>query len=152
MLSLAYCLRYIFIKEHKLLIALMLLQIYMTRRSTNKLVPPQEDPEKLFRSSRKLVKTTSLDSSSSLQLEFLKHIEDQLNTKEKVTTIAMTNLENEFGYDEHRYDDDVYGDAVVLVNRRYIRLADLTPEEWLDLQHGDHRTVDPEVRRDVIKT
>ena len=68
-LSLA-CLRYIFIKEHKLLIALLLLQTYMTRRSTRKLIPPQEDPEKLFRSNWKLIKTTSLDSSSLLQLEF----------------------------------------------------------------------------------
>ena len=67
-LSFANGLRYIFIKEHKLLNALLLLQIYMTRRSTNKLIQPQEDPEKLVRSSRKLIKTNSLDSSSSLQL------------------------------------------------------------------------------------
>ena len=80
-ISFAYILRYIFIKEHKLLIALLLFQICMTRRSALKLVQPHEDPEKLFRTSRKLVKTTSLDSSSSLQLEFLEQIEDQLKKK-----------------------------------------------------------------------
>ena len=67
-ISFAYGLRYIFIIEHKLLNALLLLQIYMTRRSTVNLVQPQEDPEKLFLTSRKLFKTTSLDSSSFLQL------------------------------------------------------------------------------------
>ena len=67
-ISFAYGLRYIFIKEHKLLIALLLLQICMTRRSALKLIQPHEDPEKLFRTNRKLIKTTSLDSSSSLQL------------------------------------------------------------------------------------
>ena len=91
-LSLA-CLRYIFIKEHKLLIALLWFQICMTRRSKLKLVQPHEDPEKLFRSNRKLIKTTSLDSSSLLQLEFLEHIEDQLHTKEEVTNMAAPTME-----------------------------------------------------------
>ena len=92
-ISFAYDLRYIFIKEHKLLIALLLLQIYMTRRSTRKLIPPQEDPKKLFRSNRKLIKTTSLDSSSSLQLEFLEQIEDQLNKEEEVANMATPTME-----------------------------------------------------------
>ena len=91
-LSLA-CLRYIFIKEHKLLIALLLFQICMTRRSALKLVQPHEDPEKLFRSNRKLIKTTSLDSSSSLQLEFLEQIEDQLDKKEEVANMATPTME-----------------------------------------------------------
>ena len=90
-LSLA-CLRYIFIKEHKLLIALLLFHICMTRRSALKLIQPHEDPEKIFRSSKKLIKTTSLDSSSSLQLEFLEHIEDQLHTEE-VTNMAAPTME-----------------------------------------------------------
>ena len=60
------CLRYIFALEHKLLNALLWFQICMTRRSKLKHVQPHEDPEKLFRSNRKLIKTTSLDSSSLL--------------------------------------------------------------------------------------
>ena len=91
-LSLA-CLRYIFIKEHKLLIALLWFQICMTRRSKLKLVQPHEDPEKLFRSNRKLIKTTSLDSSSPLQLELLEQIEDQLNIEEEVANMATPTME-----------------------------------------------------------
>ena len=60
----------------------------MTRRSMHKLVQPQEDPEKLFRTNKKLIKATSLDSSSFLQLEFTKPIEDQLHMEEEVTNMA----------------------------------------------------------------
>ena len=76
----------------------------MTRRSALKLVQPHEDPEKLFRTNRKLIKTTSLDSSSSLQLESLELIEDQLHTEEEVTNMAaptmkeyMTTTRNGYG-------------------------------------------------------
>ena len=92
-ISFANGLRFIFIIKHKLLNALLLLQIYMTRRSTHKLVQPQEDPDKLFRTNRKLIKTTNLNSSSLLQLEFTEPIEDQLHTIEEVTNMATPTME-----------------------------------------------------------
>ncbi|GJT43781.1 retrovirus-related pol polyprotein from transposon TNT 1-94 [Tanacetum coccineum] len=69
----------------------------MTRRSMKGLVPPFEDPECAFQSNRKLFKTTSLVSSSFLELEFVAKLEDQFNEEE--TTITMTKPTMEDGSD-----------------------------------------------------
>ncbi|GKG36949.1 hypothetical protein Tco_0447122 [Tanacetum coccineum] len=59
----------------------------MTRSSTKDLVQPFKEPERVFRSSRKLTKTTSLDSLSLLELNFIVESENQF---EEEVTETMT--------------------------------------------------------------
>ncbi|GKF05807.1 hypothetical protein Tco_0036475, partial [Tanacetum coccineum] len=48
----------------------------MTRSSTKELFTPFENPEREFRSSRKLFKTPSLDESSSLEFDLFSDLEE----------------------------------------------------------------------------
>ncbi|GKE08409.1 hypothetical protein Tco_1411960 [Tanacetum coccineum] len=41
-------------------------------------------------------------------------------------------------YDEN---DRVYAEAVIFVNKRLVRLMDVTVKQWLDLMYGDHKKV-----------
>ncbi|GKE03577.1 hypothetical protein Tco_1395595 [Tanacetum coccineum] len=38
--------------------------------------------------------------------------------------------------------EKIYAEAVIFVNKRLIRLIDVTVEQWLDLKYGDHKTMD----------
>ncbi|GKB14938.1 hypothetical protein Tco_0848861 [Tanacetum coccineum] len=38
--------------------------------------------------------------------------------------------------------EKIYVEAVIFVNKRLIRLIDVTVEQWLDLKYGDHKTMD----------
>nr|GEZ48899.1 hypothetical protein [Tanacetum cinerariifolium] len=42
-------------------------------------------------------------------------------------------------YDEN---DGIYAEAVIFVNKRLVRLMDVTIEQWLDLIYGNHKKVD----------
>ncbi|GJS15396.1 putative ribonuclease H-like domain-containing protein [Tanacetum coccineum] len=61
----------------------------MTRNSTKGLVQPFKDPESVFRSTRKLTKTTSLDSSSFLEFEFAAEIVNQFEEEVTMTEPTM---------------------------------------------------------------
>ncbi|GKE63885.1 hypothetical protein Tco_1514252, partial [Tanacetum coccineum] len=52
------------------------------------------------------------------------------------------------------YDEceKIYADAVILINKKLIRLIDVTMEQWLDLKYGDHKTMDKNVKKAVIGT
>ncbi|GJW46144.1 hypothetical protein Tco_0077790 [Tanacetum coccineum] len=50
-------------------------------------------------------------------------------------------------YDEN---DGIYAEAVIFVNKRLVRLMDVTVEQWLDLMYGDHKKVDIKVKEGVI--
>nr|GFB85270.1 hypothetical protein [Tanacetum cinerariifolium] len=50
-------------------------------------------------------------------------------------------------YDEN---DGIYAKAVIFVNKRLVRLMDVTVKQWLDLIYGDHRKVDVNVKEGVI--
>nr|GEZ89586.1 hypothetical protein [Tanacetum cinerariifolium] len=50
-------------------------------------------------------------------------------------------------YDEN---DGIYAKAVIFVNKRLVRLIDVTIKQWLDLIYGDHRKVDVNVKEGVI--
>nr|GEX56836.1 hypothetical protein [Tanacetum cinerariifolium] len=54
----------------------------MTRSSNKDLIQPFENLERVFRSSRKLFKTRSLDYLSSLEFNFISDLEDQFERKE----------------------------------------------------------------------
>ncbi|GJV43987.1 hypothetical protein Tco_1428523 [Tanacetum coccineum] len=45
-------------------------------------------------------------------------------------------------YDEN---EQIYAEAVILINKRLVRLIDITVEQWLDLKFGDHKKVDREI-------
>ncbi|GKC29923.1 hypothetical protein Tco_1037217 [Tanacetum coccineum] len=57
----------------------------MTRSLKKYLVQPFENPELVFRSSRKLSKTRSLDYSSSPEFNFISDLEDQFKAEETDT-------------------------------------------------------------------
>ncbi|GJZ36612.1 hypothetical protein Tco_0582803 [Tanacetum coccineum] len=38
--------------------------------------------------------------------------------------------------------EKIYTEAVIFINKRLIRLIDVTVEQWLDLKYGDHKTMD----------
>ncbi|GJS45267.1 hypothetical protein Tco_0595388 [Tanacetum coccineum] len=52
------------------------------------------------------------------------------------------------------YDEceNIYAEAVIFINKRLIRLIDVTIEQWLDLIYGDHKTMDKNVKKAVIDT
>ncbi|GKB04872.1 hypothetical protein Tco_0833067 [Tanacetum coccineum] len=56
--------------------------------------------------------------------------------------------DNLFAYEYER----MFIEAVILINRKLIRLIDITLEQWLDLKFGDHRKVDKEVMESVVST
>nr|GEU32726.1 hypothetical protein [Tanacetum cinerariifolium] len=58
----------------------------MTRSSTKELFTPFEEPERVFHSTRKLFKATSLDYSSSLEFDLFSDLENQ---SEEEDTEAM---------------------------------------------------------------
>nr|GEW89575.1 reverse transcriptase domain-containing protein [Tanacetum cinerariifolium] len=46
--------------------------------------------------------------------------------------------------------DKIYAEAVIFINKRLIRLIDVTVEQWLDLKYRDHKTTDKDVKKAVI--
>ncbi|GKA57624.1 hypothetical protein Tco_0756812 [Tanacetum coccineum] len=50
-------------------------------------------------------------------------------------------------YDEN---NGIYAEAVIFVNKRLVRLIDVTIEQWLNLMYGDHKKVDIKVKEGVI--
>ncbi|GJV30582.1 hypothetical protein Tco_1387030 [Tanacetum coccineum] len=51
------------------------------------------------------------------------------------------------------YDEceKIYAEEVIFINKRLIRLNDVTVEQWLDLKYGDHKTMDKNVKKGVIE-
>ncbi|GJU21782.1 putative reverse transcriptase domain-containing protein [Tanacetum coccineum] len=57
--------------------------------------------------------------------------------------------ERKLCYDEC---EKMYVEAVIFVNKRLVRLIDVTVEQWLDLKYGDHTMASNEVKESVIAT
>ncbi|GJU19022.1 hypothetical protein Tco_1146988 [Tanacetum coccineum] len=59
--------------------------------------------------------------------------------------------ENEWkiSYDEY---EKIYADVVIFINKRLVKLIDVTVEQWLDLKYGNHMTVDENIKKGVIST
>nr|GEV19986.1 hypothetical protein [Tanacetum cinerariifolium] len=49
-------------------------------------------------------------------------------------------------YDEN---EQIYAEAVVIINKRLVRLVDITVEQWLDLKFIDHKKVDKEIMEEM---
>ncbi|GJT82615.1 hypothetical protein Tco_1056957 [Tanacetum coccineum] len=52
-------------------------------------------------------------------------------------------------YDEN---EPIYVEAVILINKRLVRLTAITVEQWLDLKFGDHKKVNKEIMKEVVST
>ncbi|GKC78649.1 hypothetical protein Tco_1129423 [Tanacetum coccineum] len=52
------------------------------------------------------------------------------------------------------YDEceKIYIKAVIFINKRLVRLIDMTVKQWLDLKYGDHKTMDKKIKDGVIAT
>ncbi|GJY24558.1 hypothetical protein Tco_0398216 [Tanacetum coccineum] len=52
------------------------------------------------------------------------------------------------------YDEceKIYVEAVIFINKRLLRLIDVTVKQWLDLKYGDHKTIDEKIKNGVIAT
>nr|GEX56200.1 hypothetical protein [Tanacetum cinerariifolium] len=46
-------------------------------------------------------------------------------------------------------DEKIYAEAMILINKRLVRLIDITVEQWLDLKFVDHKKVDKEIKEEV---
>ncbi|GKA18380.1 hypothetical protein Tco_0698295 [Tanacetum coccineum] len=55
--------------------------------------------------------------------------------------------EGKLCYDEC---EKMYAEAVIFVNKRLVRLIDVTVEQWIDLKYGDHTMVSNEVKESMI--
>ncbi|GJZ13514.1 hypothetical protein Tco_0548744 [Tanacetum coccineum] len=64
----------------------------MTRSSTKKLLKPFEEPGRVFHSTRKLFKTSSLDYSSSSEFDLFSDLENQ-SEKEVIEAMAEPTME-----------------------------------------------------------
>nr|GEW54449.1 hypothetical protein [Tanacetum cinerariifolium] len=47
-------------------------------------------------------------------------------------------------YDEY---EKIYAEAVIFINKRLVRLIDVTMEQWLDLKYGNHMTMDENIKK-----
>ncbi|GJZ14736.1 hypothetical protein Tco_0550413, partial [Tanacetum coccineum] len=57
------------------------------------------------------------------------------------------NYEWKMSYEECK---KIYADAVIFIDKRLIRLIDVTVEQWLDLKYGDHKAMDKNIKNGVI--
>ncbi|GJR67070.1 hypothetical protein Tco_0013136 [Tanacetum coccineum] len=48
--------------------------------------------------------------------------------------------------------EKIYAEAVILIEKRLVRLIDVTVEQWLDLKYGNHKTMDKNIKKGVIGT
>ncbi|GKD94631.1 hypothetical protein Tco_1374468 [Tanacetum coccineum] len=80
-----------------------ILNVSMTRSSNKDLIQPFKNPKQVFRSSRKLSKTQSIDYLSSLEFNLISNLEDQFEDEETETigepTMEeyMTNTQEGYG-------------------------------------------------------
>ncbi|GKC16034.1 hypothetical protein Tco_1012816 [Tanacetum coccineum] len=49
-------------------------------------------------------------------------------------------------------NEQIYAEAVILINKILVRRIDITMEPWLDLKFRDHNKVDKEVMEEVVST
>ncbi|GJT35142.1 hypothetical protein Tco_0925561 [Tanacetum coccineum] len=52
-------------------------------------------------------------------------------------------------YDEN---EQIYAEAVIIINKRLVRLIGVTVEHWLNLKFRDHKKIDKEVMEEVVNT
>ncbi|GKD87305.1 hypothetical protein Tco_1358459 [Tanacetum coccineum] len=46
----------------------------------------------------------------------------------------------------------IYAEALILIDKRLVRLIDVTVEQWLDLKYANHKTMDKNIKKGVIGT
>ncbi|GJU72866.1 hypothetical protein Tco_1264271 [Tanacetum coccineum] len=53
---------------------------------------------------------------------------------------------------EYEETKKIYAQVVIFVNKRLVRLMDVTVEQWLDLKYDDHMKMDMNIKKGVIAT
>ncbi|GKC51457.1 ribonuclease H-like domain, reverse transcriptase, RNA-dependent DNA polymerase, partial [Tanacetum coccineum] len=89
----------------------------MTRSSNKDLIQPFENPERVFRSSRKLSKTQSLDYLNSLEFYLISDLEDQFEEEE---TKSMAETMEEYIGSDHEDANEHIEKVLEIVNLFHI--------------------------------
>ncbi|GJX87758.1 hypothetical protein Tco_0339772 [Tanacetum coccineum] len=79
-------------------------------------------------------------------LGFLEINDDSFACNTQVRTLEY---EWKISYDEY---EKIYADDVIFINKRLVKLIDVTVEQWLDLKYGNHMTMDENIKKGVIST
>nr|GEV41903.1 RNA-directed DNA polymerase [Tanacetum cinerariifolium] len=66
-----------------------------------------------------------------------------------LTNDVLNFYEPQVCYDEN---EQIYAEVVILINKRLVRLIDVTVKWWLDLKFGDHGKVGKEIMKEVVST
>ncbi|GJS32460.1 hypothetical protein Tco_0530842 [Tanacetum coccineum] len=46
--------------------------------------------------------------------------------------------------------EKIYAEVVIFINKRLVRLIDVTVEQWLDIKYGNNKTMDKNIKKGVI--
>ncbi|GJV64480.1 hypothetical protein Tco_1475308 [Tanacetum coccineum] len=78
------------------------------------------------------------------ELSYSPSVEQQMDDLDDVN---LDVYERRKCYDEC---EKMYHESVIFINKRLVRLIDVTVEQWLDLKYGDHMIVSDEIKESVI--
>ncbi|GJV77818.1 hypothetical protein Tco_1509402 [Tanacetum coccineum] len=67
----------------------------------------------------------------------------------KPTHNDLEEYEWKISYDEC---EKIYAEAMIFINKRLVKLIDVTVEQWLDLKYRNHMTMDENIKKGVIST
>ncbi|GJY58891.1 hypothetical protein Tco_0458783 [Tanacetum coccineum] len=81
-----------------------------------------------------------------LELYNTPYVEGELDNLDNVD---LDVYESKVCYDEC---ENIYAEAIIFINKKLVRLIDVTVEKWLDLKYKDHETMDKKVNDSVIAT
>ncbi|GKD35834.1 hypothetical protein Tco_1251343 [Tanacetum coccineum] len=86
-------------------------------------------------------------------LGFLKINDDLFACNTQVGTLCdefnrLSRIDN----DLFTYETEIYAEAVIFINKRLVKLIDVTVEQWLDLKYGNHMTIDENIKKGMIST
>ncbi|GKC57112.1 hypothetical protein Tco_1084710 [Tanacetum coccineum] len=54
--------------------------------------------------------------------------------------------------DMFTYETEIYAEAMIFINKRLVKLIDVTVEQWLNLKYENHITMDENIKKGVISS
>ncbi|GKD61672.1 hypothetical protein Tco_1299181 [Tanacetum coccineum] len=78
---------------------------------------------------------------------FTYEIENPTPCVKQTSDATNNNLESyewKMSYEECK---KIYAEAVILIDKRLVRLIDVIVEQWLDLKYGNHKTMDKNIKK-----
>nr|GEV05682.1 Rho GDP-dissociation inhibitor 1-like [Tanacetum cinerariifolium] len=107
-------------------------------------------PSRKIRRIRACTSPNTTKNSSSIRLEITKVLKPTPCVEQRTDDPTHSDpgeYEWKMNYNECK---KIYAEAVIFLNKRLIRLIDVTVEQWLDLKYRDHKTIDKDVKKAVI--